>query len=87
MRWVSTAAPRLYEPADAAGTLVVEVADDGAGFDPDGSYPGHLGLETMRERTERIGGQFIIDSSPAGSTTVRAVLSYAPDWARTPDPR
>jgi signal transduction histidine kinase len=67
---------RLYEPAGAAGRLVVEVADDGVGFDPTDLHPGHLGLETMRERTERVGGQFTIDSSPAGSTTVRAVVSY-----------
>jgi signal transduction histidine kinase/DNA-binding LacI/PurR family transcriptional regulator len=64
---------RLYEPADATGTLIVEVADDGAGFDPDGMYPGHLGLAGMRERTQRLGGRFAVDSSPAGST-VRAVL-------------
>jgi signal transduction histidine kinase/DNA-binding LacI/PurR family transcriptional regulator len=72
---------RLYEPDDAAGMLVVEVADDGVGFNPDDPHPGHLGLSTMRERTERIGGQFTIDSSPHGSTTVRAVLPY-----RTPHP-
>lgn len=65
---------RLSEPADAARTLVVEVADDGVGFDPEVSYPGHLGLHTMRERAERLGGRFTVDSSPTGSTTVRLVL-------------
>jgi signal transduction histidine kinase len=65
---------RLIEPADAIRTLVVEVADDGVGFDPRVSRPGHLGLNTMRERTERLGGQFTVDSSPAGSTTIRLVL-------------
>jgi signal transduction histidine kinase len=69
---------RLYEPAGASGTLVVEVADDGVGFDTDDRHPGHLGLETMRERTERMGGEFTVESSPAGSTTVRAVVSYDP---------
>jgi signal transduction histidine kinase/DNA-binding LacI/PurR family transcriptional regulator len=64
---------RLVEPADAVGTLVVEVADDGVGFDPGARYPGHLGLDGMRERTQWLGGRFAIDSSPAGST-VRAVL-------------
>jgi signal transduction histidine kinase len=67
---------RFHEPTDADRTLVVEVADDGVGFDPDKGHPGHLGLSTMRERTERLGGHFTIDSSPAGSTTVRAVLPY-----------
>jgi PAS domain S-box-containing protein len=65
---------RLTEAADAVRTLVVEVADDGVGFDPGVSRPGHLGLKTMRERTERLGGQFTVDSTPAGSTTVRLVL-------------
>jgi signal transduction histidine kinase/DNA-binding LacI/PurR family transcriptional regulator len=66
---------RFYEPTDADRTLVVEVADDGVGFDPNKGHPGHLGLHTMRERTERLGGHFAIDSS-AGSTTVRAVVPY-----------
>jgi signal transduction histidine kinase/DNA-binding LacI/PurR family transcriptional regulator len=65
---------RLHGPVDAAGTLVVEVADDGVGFDPSVPHPGHLGLETMRERAERLGGLFTVDSSPAGSTTIRVVL-------------
>jgi signal transduction histidine kinase/DNA-binding LacI/PurR family transcriptional regulator len=64
---------RLIELADPAGTLVVEVADDGVGFDTDVPRPGHLGLETMRERAERLGGRFTAHSSAAGST-VRAVL-------------
>jgi signal transduction histidine kinase/DNA-binding LacI/PurR family transcriptional regulator len=65
---------RLDALADVAGTLVVEVADDGVGFDPDIPRPGHLGLDSMRERTQRLGGVFTVDSSPAGSTTVRVVL-------------
>jgi signal transduction histidine kinase len=67
---------RLVEPADAPGTLVVEVADDGTGFSPDVVLPGHMGLESMRQRVQRVGGRLTIDSSPAGST-VRAVLPDA----------
>ena len=54
-------------------TLVVEVTDDGVGFDPSAPRPGHHGLEGMRERIEELGGRFSIDSHE-GSTTVRAVL-------------
>jgi len=54
-------------------TLVVEIDDDGVGFDPDAPHPGHLGLDTMRERTERLGGRLVVESSTAGSR-VRAVL-------------
>ncbi len=64
---------RLVESAEVPGTLVVEVTDDGVGFDPDIRRPGHLGLETMRERTVRLGGRLTFESSSVGST-VRAVL-------------
>jgi signal transduction histidine kinase len=64
----------ILAPTDPPGTLIVEVADDGTGFDPRISRPGHLGLHIMRERVERIGGQLTIDSAPNRSTTVRAVL-------------
>src|SRR5206468_3903704 len=58
---------RLFEQAGASGTLVVEVADDGTGFNPDIPRPGHLGLATMRERTERVGGRLTVESSPTTS--------------------
>jgi PAS domain S-box-containing protein len=64
---------RLAEVAADPGTLVVEVDDDGVGFEPSAPHPGHLGLDTMRERTERLGGRLVVESSTAGSR-VRAVL-------------
>ena len=48
----------------------LSVRDDGAGFDPAAPRPGHLGLETMHDRANRIGGQLAIDSSPGSGTTV-----------------
>jgi signal transduction histidine kinase/DNA-binding LacI/PurR family transcriptional regulator len=62
---------------DPSGTLVVEIADDGTGFDPDLPRPGHLGLHIMRERVERIGGRLTVDSAPSRSTTIRAILPGA----------
>jgi signal transduction histidine kinase len=53
-------------------TLLVEVADDGVGFDPGAIAPG-LGLVSMRERAERLGGQIVVDRQPAGGTVVRVV--------------
>lgn len=67
---------RLARVAGDPGTLVVEVEDDGVGFDPSSPRPGHLGLETMRERTERLGGRLEIESSMVGSR-IRAVLPGA----------
>jgi len=64
---------RLAEVAADPGTLVVEVDDDGVGFDPSAPHPGHLGLDTMQERTERLGGCLEVESSTAGSR-IRAVL-------------
>jgi signal transduction histidine kinase len=53
------------------------VSDDGVGFDgeqPLGpNEPGHIGLATMRERAELIGGRLEIRSSPAGSTVIARV--------------
>jgi Na+/proline symporter len=65
---------RLREDPTLAGTLVVEVADDGAGFDPTATHAGHLGINGMRERTERLGGRLTVESAPGSPTTIRAVL-------------
>ncbi len=65
------------EPAE--GSFRLRVTDDGRGFrgvDPlAASQPGHIGLATMRERTEMLGGELSIDSSEDGTTvTVTAPL-------------
>jgi signal transduction histidine kinase len=40
----------------------LEIKDDGLGFDTDSDFPGHLGLRSMRERAERLGGLFSVES-------------------------
>ena len=62
-----TAHLRLY-PDDA--WIVLEVRDDGIGFDPTGKFPGHYGLQSMRERAIRVGGTLEIDSIPREGTRV-----------------
>jgi signal transduction histidine kinase len=57
-------------PAD----LVIEVTDDGDGFDVLEQHPGHLGLQSMAERMQHLGGSLRVDSRPGFSTTVRAVV-------------
>jgi signal transduction histidine kinase len=59
--------------ADHDGMLVLEVADDGVGFDPQapGLRSQRLGLTSMEERAQRIGGTLTIDSVPGEGTTVR----------------
>jgi len=56
-------------------SIVLEVQDDGIGFDPAGSYPGHLGLHSMRERVARLGGRLEIQSAPGKGTSVSARFS------------
>ena len=58
---------------DNPTTLLVEIADDGRGFDPAEAVPG-LGLVSMRERAERLGGQLSVTTRPGGGTAVRLVV-------------
>lgn len=56
------------------GRVILTVSDNGRGFDPNHDFPGHLGLKTMRERMERLGGTLRIESRPGGGTSVQAEL-------------
>jgi signal transduction histidine kinase len=51
--------------------LVLEINDNGKGFDlaPDSSRG--LGLASMRDRAENAGGSLEVATAPAGGTTVR----------------
>jgi PAS domain S-box-containing protein len=55
-------------------TIVLEVIDDGVGFDPSTTFPGHLGLHSMRERAMHLGGLLEISSIPGKQTRVRVVI-------------
>jgi signal transduction histidine kinase len=60
------------------GEVELRVSDDGNGFgqdeDPLGpNEPGHIGLATMRERAELIGGRLEIRTGPKGSTVIARV--------------
>ncbi|HWQ83703.1 MAG TPA: sensor histidine kinase, partial [Anaerolineales bacterium] len=52
--------------------LSLVIRDDGRGFNSGGDFPGHLGLRSMRERMERIGGSLNITTSPGKGTTITA---------------
>jgi signal transduction histidine kinase len=53
------------------GEVVLEVRDNGRGFDPAAGHPGHFGLESMRSRAAEIGGWLTITSAPGSGTRVR----------------
>jgi signal transduction histidine kinase len=54
------------------GVVVLEVADDGVGFDPLALSPGEgMGLDGMRERAAQIGGRIEVLSAPQDGTRVK----------------
>jgi signal transduction histidine kinase len=57
------------------GTLLVEVTDDGVGL-PD-HYQAGIGLTSMSERTEELGGTFTATRLPGGGSRIRALLPLA----------
>ena len=61
--------------------VVLDVLDDGAGFDArapragvGAQDSGGFGLRSMRERVEGLGGRFLIDSSPGSGTSLTVEL-------------
>jgi signal transduction histidine kinase len=56
--------------AQRGSHLELAVEDDGAGFDPKRSAPGHFGLEGMRSRARVLGAQLTIDSAPGTGTRI-----------------
>jgi len=64
-----------------SGSLRVEIGDDGPPFNTDGPWrEGALGLAGMKERTEMLGGEFELLSSPdGGGTRVRVILPLKGD--------
>jgi signal transduction histidine kinase len=87
-------AVRHGDPASAVvniGTadtgIVVEVIDDGHGFDVPAKQglAGHFGLRGMAERAERIGANLAVTSTPGSGTQVRVTVPLANDGEPTSD--
>jgi signal transduction histidine kinase len=53
----------------SASDLIFTVADDGAGFEPSAVRRG-VGLRSLEERVEALGGTLVVRSSPGAGTTV-----------------
>ena len=63
--------------SDGSGHLKVVIADDGQGFTPGSQRNGTarpLGLTSMRERVEALGGTFQVTSQPGVGTQVTATI-------------
>ncbi len=63
----------------AGAQLELEIEDDGVGFDPAASRPGHFGLIGLREQAQLIGAVFDLRSAPNRGTTLRFTLRVAPE--------
>jgi signal transduction histidine kinase len=59
---------------ETAGLLTLEVRDDGRGITP--APKKGVGLTSMRERAEELGGTWIVEQVPAGGTCVLVQLPY-----------
>ena len=67
---------------NVCGNLKITVSDDGCGFEPASclhSDNGHFGLDGIRNRIERLGGTFILNSSPGRGTTATLSLPKKSD--------
>jgi len=63
--------------------IVLRVRDDGQGFDPSRAFPGHLGLRSMHERAESLGGHVELVSTPDTGTCVTACFPHGRTKPRT----
>jgi PAS domain S-box-containing protein len=57
-----------------ATEITLEVIDNGVGFNPKQSFPGHLGVQSMRERVTHLGGTLQITSAPGQGTHIRVMI-------------
>ncbi|MBI5929574.1 MAG: GAF domain-containing sensor histidine kinase [Chloroflexi bacterium] len=74
-------ATHVYIKVECVTTsIIMEITDNGRGFDLTHSFPGHLGLHSMRERALRSRGIFDVKSAVGRGTTLRVTLP--PDCLR-----
>ncbi len=63
----STVALRL---ARQNNEIILQVRDNGKGFNPTGPFPGHFGVRSMQERVAKMGGTLTIESAPGQGTCI-----------------
>lgn len=70
----ATTATLALRKGEGTTSIQLEVSDNGVGFNPAQSFPGHLGLQSMRERLARLAGTLEIASIPEQGTQIRAII-------------
>jgi two-component system, NarL family, sensor kinase len=72
---------RMRVTALDGGGVELEIADDGRGMEPsrprEALASGHIGLASVVQRAEAVGGEFEMDTKPGKGTTVRIRLPAA----------
>ena len=56
------------------GSVILEVVDDGCGFDPKKANSAGMGLRVMQERVNHVDGKVVIRSAPGKGTKVIATV-------------
>ncbi len=77
----------VEDPADGLGrALILEISDDGVGLPDASSRHAGVGLSSMRERTDELGGKLSVSAAPEGGTRVlvRLPLPDPPEEPPTP---
>jgi signal transduction histidine kinase len=59
--------------------VVLEIRDNGRGFNTSHEHPGHFGLQSMRSRAAEIGARLTIASAPGSGTAVRVRVPVETD--------
>jgi len=64
--------------ADSDGKLELSIADNGVGFDPERTAPGHFGLDGIRTRAGVLDADLLFDTAPSHGTRVIVRLNVPP---------
>ena len=76
-------ARRVWIRVDALeGRILVEIRDDGHGFESTAVNPNHFGILSMHGRAEELGGYLTVVSTPGQGTVVRAEVPAEGKGAR-----
>ncbi len=68
--------------------VILDIADDGRGFDPSVATPvaeGGFGLTSLAERARQAGGELTIDTTPGQGTTISIAFPLEPRSPEQPD--
>jgi len=84
-RHAAASVATLHLATEPDGSIVLQITDDGCGFDPSKVTDDRFGLEGIRQRAELLGGTFQVTSQPKAGTTLEIRLPAAHFPAKKPN--